>query len=308
LRLRDFYRGLASLLRAGLTVEDAVTSLRRNGTVPEKTARPIEAVVGRGETLSTALATLHDEVTAEDVALIEAGETTGRLAENLDRLADIHEARRGALRDVFTWCWYPLLLFHFAVLVIPISRLALQGRLTLFDWLGEVLAVLAPVYAIGYLVWRFRRSPRLREVADRVPGFGAALRHRRRALFASVLEAAYEAGVPLSRSVELAGRAVHEPRGIEAGPKIASGTPLAAALSTTGLLDAQSVAQVATAEQAGDIAAALRAIAAEERSLAEHGLKRASVGLAALVAIVVGGWIVVYVISFYLNYYGRLLG
>ena len=52
----------------------------------------------QGHPLSAGLKEFPDEFPSEDVALIEAGEATGHLDRNLDRLAEIHEERTRARR------------------------------------------------------------------------------------------------------------------------------------------------------------------------------------------------------------------
>ena len=94
---QNLYTGLAAMLRSGVVLERAVHTLRQNGTLKEPMGSALAGTVARGEPLSVALAECAPGVTREELALIEAGEATGHLEENLDRVAEIR-AHRSAQR------------------------------------------------------------------------------------------------------------------------------------------------------------------------------------------------------------------
>ena len=278
--------------------------------LPDGLGTRIQRSVQQGHPLSAALKEFPDQFPSEDVALIEAGEATGHVDGNLDRLAEIHEERTKARRALLARSAYPLALLHFAALILPVAHLASQGRFTTANWLWEALSLLAPLWAIVLVILYLNRfaawRDRFRAVIDVLPGFGGAARHHRRAIFASVLEAAYEAGVPMDRSLGLAARAAHEPKALRAAEAVSDGNSLALALTNARVLPAATVSRVATGEEAGDIAKTLRFIAEEERSKADAALKASMVALGVLITLVVMGWIAWNVISFYVNLYAGL--
>ncbi len=272
----------------------------------------IEAELAGGRPLAEALALFPDEVPKEDVALLEAGEATGNLDRILDRLAERHDARRAARRRFLTEIWYPLILFHLAALFTPIpSSFGRDGRLFGPSWVGGVLAVLAPAYALaGAAFWLSRRArgrDLLRRIADVLPGFGNAARHRRRGEFADVLGAAYEAGVRMDRALSLAGAAVADRRIEIAATAVGRGSTLRDALLGTGFLPQPLLARIAVGEQAGEIAKALAGIAREEAEAADHVLRRTTTLVAKLVYLAVALWIAFYYVSTMLGIYAPLL-
>jgi type II secretory pathway component PulF len=174
-----------------------------------------------------------------------------------------------------------------------------------------VVLLLAPLYGAVWLVRRLGRDAvwrgRFRRVVDAVPGFGAGARRQRRARFAMVLEAGYEAGMRLDGALALAGRVTGDEAAEGAARDVAGGIPLSTALARTGALSHASVGRLAAAEHAGELGGALRAIAAEESAGAEALLRRATTTLSTLVVLLVLGVIGAFVIAFYLRLYEPFL-
>ena len=289
---------------------EAVATLRANGLLKDPVGTGVAEAVSVGQPLSAGLARFPDQVPAEDVALLEAGEATGHLDDNLDRLVHLYDTRRAAKRRMLTQSLYPVILVHIAAFLLPIGRLAMSGALSAGTWLAAVLQVLAPFWGLYVLVRWLSRSAvwrvRFRRILDLVPGFGAAARHRRRALFATVLEAAYQGGLPVDRSLAMAARAAGEPGAQAAAAAVAGGSPLATALVGTGALDPRAVTQLATSEAAGEISQALHRIAAEEADAADALLQRSVTVAGTVIYLLVVAWIGWSVIAFYVGYFDRM--
>jgi len=293
-------------------VREAVSQLRANGTLTGTFGARLEAAVAEGRPFHDALALFPDEVPKEDLALIEAGEATGNLDRTLDRLADRHETRRDARRRFLTDALYPLILFHLAALITPVvTAFPKDGRLFGPSWTTRVVVVLLPFYAlVGATIWLHRSArgrARIRRIVDFLPGFGNAARHRRRADFAEVTGAAYEAGVQMDRALELAGNSVEEPRVLNAALVVARGSTLRDALGSTSFLPGPLLSRIAVGEQAGELGKVLEQIAREEAEASEHILRRSTLVLSKAIYIAVAAWILIYVVSTYLGIYGDLL-
>ena len=303
MRLREFYRGLASLLRAGVVPSAALSSLREHGTLPDPLGHAAQRAVEDGRALSEALARFPDEVPAEDVALLEAGEATRRVVESLERLAELHDARRRSLSRLLTQAGYPLLLFHMAAFLTPIpgSMAADNGSLFGPTWRTTVLLILGPAYAVAAAVFLLSRKERgralLRRLLDRVPVFGAAARHRRRARLATVLGAGYEAGMKLDRALELAGSAAHLPPARAAAALIARGTPLSSALATAGAVPPAMLGRIRTGEESGELSKVFDEIAREEDEAADTLYTRATGMLAKGLYVAMAIWILLYALG-----------
>jgi general secretion pathway protein F len=286
--------------------------VRATGALAGPFGERVEAEVAGGRPLAEALGLFPDEVPKEDVALLEAGEATGNLDRILDRLADRHDARLALRRRFLTDIWYPLILFHLAALFTPVPpAFKSDGRLLGPSWVLGVLSILVPFYAlVGAVLW-LRRTARGRgiflRVVDALPGFGRAARHRRRAEFADVLGAAYEAGVRMDRALALAGGAVGDPRIGIAVAAVGRGSTLRDALGGTGFLPAPQLGRIAIGEQAGELGKALGLLAREEAEAAEHVLRRSTTLLAKAVYLAVAAWIIFYYVTTLFGMYAPFL-
>ncbi len=308
--VHEFYRGLASLLRAGVVMSEALTMLRANGTLKQRLGDELQHTVSGGAPLSVAMADHPDHFPVEDVALVEAGETSGRLEQTLDRIAMLEEERRLNRSSFLTEAWYPILLVHLAAVMLPIGRRAAAGDLTFGNVLGDALLVLGPLYLIFFTVRSLNRNAqwrtRFRWLLDRLPGFGNAARRRRRASFANVLEATYSAGIPIDRCLSLAGRAADVAGADEASKSVAAGEQLAPAVARTGLLDDNALSRLRTGEQAGEISGTLRSIAIEENEQAREIMRRSMTLVSTGIYLLVALWIVSAVIAFYMAYLDQI--
>jgi len=305
--LRDAYAGLAALLRAGVAPAEAVRILRQNGSLGAALGECMEAALAGGAPLSSAL---EGMAPSEEIALVRAGEETGRLDATLDRLVALRERRASALRRLWTASGYPILLFHLAAILVPLPGAVARGVFP-GGWFARVFALLLPAYALLVAVLLLRRTPagraRLRRIVDRLPGFGRAARHGRRATFASILAACYESAIPLERSLVVASHGARVAERAEAREAIARGEALAVALARGGLLAPDQISRVSTAEASGDLTAALESIAAEEGELAENGFLRSCGILGKLLWGIMAAWIAWHVIATYLRIYAPLL-
>src|SRR5205807_200468 len=78
---------------------------------------------------------------AFDIALLQAGEQSGRLEACFRLLADYYTDRARLARQVISDLAYPAFLFHFAIFLFPFSHFFLSGNWLLY--LGQTFGVLA---------------------------------------------------------------------------------------------------------------------------------------------------------------------
>jgi type IV pilus assembly protein PilC len=246
--LPTLYRGLASLHRAGVAWPEALAT-----TVGDDPSFAVaRAQVAGGRPLSEALGA---RLPGLDLALIRAGEASGRLEQAFEALARRHDderRRRGQRRAALA---YPFLLAHVAALMLPLPDL-FQGHVgTALLW---ALLPLVPVYALLFVA---RWTPRNDEpLPYRFPWTSRVEEQDASALDA--LGNLYDAGVPLLEALPLARRA--GPRGraamdlARAEGRVREGLDLAGAWRA---LPAGITVGLATAEKAGSLGAECRAAA-----------------------------------------------
>lgn len=217
----EFYRQLAALLAAGVPVLESLQSIQQHP--PDGRYRTLlrraAASIRQGSTLTESLECAGAGLPAFDLALLRAGEQSGRLVECCRSLA-AHYAGRAALIDRFlVRILYPVFLFHLAVLIFPpdlLPALFLHGEVSHF--ITQKLGVLIPVYgAVLVLVLAFqsRRSSLWRSGLEQflrpVPWLGTARREAALARLAGALEALLNAGVGIVESWDLAAAASGSP-------------------------------------------------------------------------------------------------
>jgi type II secretory pathway component PulF len=217
----ELYQQLASLLSAGVGMLQALDLLHRSP--PARSFREplsrIRSLIQEGHTFSESLARQTSWLPPFDLALIQAGEQAGRLAECCRLLSGYYEERAQLIRRVLGDLAYPLLIIHFAVIVFPTSQLTglLQDTSPLQFILGK-LSILIPCYAAVFALMfaaQAQRAEPLRSLLERtlavIPLIGSARRHLALARLSAALEALISAGVTMIEAWELAAIASGSP-------------------------------------------------------------------------------------------------
>ena len=147
---------------------------------------------------------------AFDVALVSAGDRSGRLDACFKLLAGYYEERAQMARKMISDLLYPVFLFHFAVLVFAFIDFLKPGH-GLARFLFIVLGVLVPIYAAtAFLIFagQGRHGEKWRSVVENIlrpiPLLGKARRCLALARLAAALEALLNAGVIITSAWELA--------------------------------------------------------------------------------------------------------
>lgn len=219
-RRAEFYHQLGQLTAAGIGVIGALHQLERNppGRSYRLPIRQLLADLGQGFTFTESLQRLGTWLPSFDLALIHAGEKSGRLDACFRVLANYYSERAQLLRQVITDVAYPLFLFHFAVFLFPFILLLASGKLSLVLYLCTSFGILVPVYVTTALVIyaaQSRHGEKWRSIFETVlhpvPVLGTARRYLALARLASALEALLSAGVMIIEAWELAATASGSP-------------------------------------------------------------------------------------------------
>jgi type II secretory pathway component PulF len=210
----DLYHQLASLTSAGVTLPKALELLHRNP--PRRSLRPLLAGLlmnlNEGESLGGSLLRLHRWIPSFDIALLQAGERSGRLDACFSLLAHYYRERASLARSVIADLLYPLFVLHFAILLLPVSSLvALVREGAVVPFLLQKLLVLGPLYG-GVLLLVFACQGQhgekwraiIESVIGAIPILGTARRSLALARLAAALEALFNAGVNVINAWEMA--------------------------------------------------------------------------------------------------------
>ncbi|MBI3879290.1 MAG: type II secretion system F family protein [Verrucomicrobia bacterium] len=316
----EFYRQFASYAEAGVPVLPALDLLAERPPARWLAAEIARLRVGvtQGRTLAESLRLAGANVPVFDIALIEAGEQSGRLDTTFKLLASYYQDRAALIRGVIFGVAYPAVVAHVAVLIFPLSQLialVTQGAVGLFIF--KKLCVLLPVYfAIFFVSWLCQgtRGAPLRATLEvifgMVPLLGTARRQFALSRLAAALEALINAGVLIIPAWTMAAAATGSPaleRAVKSWqPSLQNSSTPAELLRRTHAFPEYFVSLYTSGEVSGKLDESLRRLQAHYQEEGSRKLKifcALCAGLAyGLVALAVA-W---QVISFYVGYFNQI--
>jgi type II secretory pathway component PulF len=209
-----FYHQLSQQTRAGLTLLNSLQMLARNP--PARSYRkPLKELLGhlaQGDTFAESLRRLGPWINEFDIALIQAGEHSGRLDVVFRMLGDYYADRARVLRQVLTDLAYPIFLFHFMIFLFPFITWFADnnGRAFLLKSFGVLIPLYAVVFALIYAA-QGRRGAGWRSFLERImwpiPVLGTARHWLALARLSAALEALINAGVTIIEAWDMAAAA-----------------------------------------------------------------------------------------------------
>ena len=287
-RRADFYHQLGQLTGAGLGLVQALGQLKNHPpdrSYREPIGRLLEQIAG-GCTLTDSLRRAGHWLPAFDIALLQAGEHSGRLDACFRLLADYYTDRARLARQIIGDLAYPVFLLHFAIFIFPFAQLFTSGNWAVY--LSQTVGVLLPLYALVALMILAAQSRHgetwrawVESLLHRVPVLGVARRCLALARLATALEALLSAGVTIIEAWELAATASGSPalrRTVLAWrPLVDGGQTPAEVVSASGSFPELFASQYATGEISGQLDDTLRRLHAyyqEEGSRKLHAFSR----------------------------------
>jgi type II secretory pathway component PulF len=214
----QFYQQIGQLTAAGVPIVNVLDMLQRNP--PDSSypgpIREMKAAISQGATVTDALRRLGDWTPQFDIALIEAGERSGRLDAVCKLLGLYYDDRARLLRQMISDLLYPAFVLHFAIFLFPLISLFQGG--TMIGFVLKTFGTLVVIYGVlGWLIyagqdrrgldWRVKLERWLR----RVPVLGTARQSLVLARLAAALEALINAGVNIIEAWDLAAAASGSP-------------------------------------------------------------------------------------------------
>jgi len=316
-RRAAFYEQLAQLTGAGVPLPSALEMIQRNPVVraDRPALRRVLAHLGGGGTLAEALAAAGPWLPAFDVALLQAGEQSGRLPECFQLLARHYAAVAQLGRDLVANLAYPVVLLHAAVLLFPFPDLFLTGDFGTYA--ARTLGVLLPFYAAALLVLYAlggRHSETWRGLLEvwvsGLPVVGAARRAQALARLASALEALINAGVGIIEAWRIAARASGSPalqRCVDAwGPALQRGRTPAELVAESPLFPEVFARLYSTGELTGRLDESLLSLARLHQDEAARKFKRLAEWLPRLFYLAVMLAIAWKILAFWTGYFRQV--
>jgi general secretion pathway protein F len=299
-RARDvtaLLRELAFLIRAGLTLEETLQTLGEDAArAVARFVKALRSSIAAGDSFAEALERHPAVIEPAYVAMVRAGEASGKLDRVLHAIVEDRTRRERLAERVGSAIRYPAFLVGAAVLILvffliyvvpqfePVFK-DLGGKLNAgaafilaaSGWLRANLdMVLGSCAALALLGWlAFSQAgfrARLRELLGSLPGVAGALRDLRAARITGILGMLVGNGVALPAALKLLRAMNPEPRVAAAIDQVhdgvRSGRRFADALAETDLLPPLAVRMLRVGDEAGD----LPSVAAHASQFYEHKL------------------------------------
>jgi general secretion pathway protein F len=315
-------RQLATLVRAGLPLEEALLAVSQQSEKPrvQKILIGVRAKVMEGHPLATGLGEFPRVFPEIFRATVSAGEQAGHLDEVLERLADYTENREVMRQKVLGAMLYPIVLTVLCFGIVSILLVFVVPKVTeVFDsyraqlpFITRVLIFFSDLFrewglailaGLGLLAWLARRQlkkPEVRNRTDRMklrlPIFGRVVRGFNTARFTRTLSILSSSSVPILEALRIAGSVVTNLPMREAVAtatlRVREGAPIGRSLAVGRLFPPMTIHLISSGESSGQLDTMLeRAAISQEREL--DGLLTALVGLLGPLLIILMGVFVI---------------
>jgi type IV pilus assembly protein PilC len=317
----EFYHQLAQLTSAGIGVLPALEQLKRNP--PARSYRePIQhllAELAQGRTLTGSLQQLDAWLPEFDIALIDAGEHSGRLDACFRLLADYYNDQARITKQMISQLLYPAALVHLAaiifIIVLPFAHSQFNASLILLS--AKAALALAPLYlATAFIIYatQSRHGEKWRALIESIfrwiPILGKARHLLALARLSAALEALISAGVNIIQAWDLAANASGSPalrRAVAAmKPKIVAGQTPAEEVRKCSAFPVLFANLYSSGEVSGKLDETLRRLYAHYQEEGSHKLQMFAQWVPRLIYGLVAALVAYNVIKFWTGYFDQI--
>jgi type IV pilus assembly protein PilC len=316
-RRSQFYQQIGQLTAAGVPVLSVLEMLLQNP--PDASyrgpIREMKTAISQGATVTDALRRLGDWMPPFDIALIEAGEKSGRLDAVCKLLASYYEDRARLLRQVISDLLYPAFVLHFAIFLFPLISLFQGGTMTWFvlKSVGVLVVIYAVIGALIYasqdrrgLEWRAKLEKWLRAV----PVLGTARQSLVLARLAASLEALITAGVNIIEAWDLAAAASGSPAMQSAvrewKPRVVAGQTPSEAIRNCPLFPELFRNLYATGEISGQLDESLKNLHTYYQDDGTRKMHILAAWVPRFIYFIIAGFVAYKIITFYVGYFNQI--
>jgi len=310
-----FYEELADLINSGITVIEAMQAIEqsaRNHRVKEQAAA-IKNDLMNGATLSDAMAKFPAAFAAWQVNIVKYSEASGTLKKGMFKIVENLKADYAIRRKLLVGLAYPVLLFHLAIFLLPISALLQKGA---GAYLSQVGMIIVPVYLCLFAAYGLKRllaSVFIRQYCALVlyfPFWGRFVKSIHLARFTGVLECLCGAGVNITQGWKIAAEscdnAVLSDILLKGLAVVNQGGTLHAAFAVTKVFSAKTLSLVAIGEKGGSLESTLGRIVVYAQAENETVVNLLLTVVPVLIYVLVAAYIGYRVISFYSDYFSKI--
>ena len=281
-----FSQEMQALIKAGLSLFEAVEALREKETSPETCSilDRLLAALREGRRFSAALSEQAEHFPPLYIGLMQAAEGTSDLPRSLGRFVEYQKRVDGIRTKVISASIYPLVLMTVGLAVtlfllcyvVPRFALVYQDSGRELPWLSQrmldwgqlaaqhawavLAAISVTVVVIVAAVRRSLRTGRFARAASRLPAIGYHLQLYELSRLYITLGMLLEGGIPATHALATAHSTVSVAtckQLVSAETEIRDGRPLSAAFEANGLTTTISLRMLRVGEQSGQLGAML---------------------------------------------------
>lgn len=277
----DFTSTMQILSAAGIPIIESLMFIETDSAKLRirQVAAELRRQIMNGGTFAGTVAKYPDQFGQVYIGLVKAGEDSGELEKTLERLLELLNKQAAIRSKVTGTLMYPvfvILLAGFIIIVMlvfvfpvfkdmfdsmgmqlpMITRVLMSAGLFMKkNWIGIPLVITAICMFISFLFkWKPSRW-KIDAFALKIPVITDLLQYSNFANFISVMQVAYDAGVPILECLTLSNLTLTnhtlESRVVEATAKVRQGQHLSAALRSTRTMPKMILFMIATGEQSG---------------------------------------------------------
>ena len=318
-------RQMATLIRAGITLVEALTALSEQSEKEEltRTISDVRRKVNEGSSLANALSDHPKHFSNLYVSMVRAGESSGNLDVVLSRLTEFLDAQIDLRSKVIGAMIYPILMLVVGLVVlllifafvIPKVTAIFQDQGEALPWITSLLIGIsnflaswwflllpaAVAVSVGFVMWK--KTPEGTKIWDRfvlkVPVFGKLIRMVAISRFAATLSTLLASGVPLLTALDIVKNILGNTRLVEviedARVNIREGESIAQPLKRSGEFPPLVIHMIAVGERSGQLEEMLENVAVSYKQQTDIQIQNMTklleplmiVGLGIAVAIIV---------------------
>lgn len=277
----DFTSTMQILSAAGIPIIESLMFIETDSAKLRirQVAAELRRQIMNGGTFAGTVAKYPEQFGQVYIGLVKAGEDSGELEKTLERLLELLNKQAAIRSKVTGTLMYPvfvILLAGFIIIVMlvfvfpvfkdmfdsmgmqlpMITRVLMSAGLFMKkNWIGIPLVITAICMFISFLFkWKPSRW-KIDALALKIPVITDLLQYSNFANFISVMQVAYDAGVPILECLTLSNLTLTnhtlESRVVEATAKVRQGQHLSAALRSTRTMPKMILFMIATGEQSG---------------------------------------------------------
>ena len=277
----DFTSTLQILSAAGIPIIESLLFIENDAAKLKirQCATELRRQIMNGGTFSSTVAKYPEQFGQVYIGLCKAGEDSGELEKTLDRLLELLNKQAAIRSKVVGTLMYPVFVILLAVFIVivmlvfvfPVFKEMFDSMGMQLPWITRVLMEMglwmkknwfviplgiAAAFALINFLFRWKPSKwKIDDIVLKIPVLSDLIQYSNFANFISVMQVAYDAGVPILECLFLSNLTLTnhtlETRVEEATEKVQQGQHLSAALRSTRTMPKMILFMIATGEQSG---------------------------------------------------------